>query len=628
MRGGLRLYSRRLSRNLGVGQLVAAVAAFVIAGFILTAYQFVSLRQALRDDVEVQAAIAADNIAASLMFGDKAAAREMLRSFSHASYLTSVLAYDREGRLFASHDTDATPPAERLPVDIDQPGGQHVSVLRTVRYRGEVLGTVVLVANTTVIRTRLLKYGMLFGLASLVAVAVGWLVLRRTNARMARAERELDYLAYTDPVTSLPNRRSSYVALERAIDSGAKFGQQFAVLIIDLDNFKTVNDTAGHGAGDQLLRKVGSALSTAVRPSDLVGRIGGDEFAVISAPVRDRDQAFAIASAVIAAFRQPFLLGGAEVFVTVSVGVSVFPEDATALSELLSSADIALYHAKLSGKNRFSGFVPEMTLAAQRRVRIERDLRKAMERDELEVFYQPQFDCITETIVGFEALARWPHAERGYIPPSDFIPVAEECGLIGELGLWVLRRACMDTVAWSKASGRALGLAVNVSARQLRERAFVDQVGQILRETGLPAAQLELELTESFLMGDVEAALAFMRALREMGVKLSIDDFGTGYSSLSYLQSFPIDRLKIDRSFVQLLPEDGFTMTSAIISLAHGFDLSVVAEGVEAQSQLSWLQGAGCDYVQGYLMARPMPASAVRTLLLAQSPPQREVAPA
>ena len=185
----------------------------------------------------------------------------------------------------------------------------------------------------------------------------------------------------------------------------------------------------------------------------------------------------------------------------------------------------------------------------------------------------------------------------------------------------------MDTVAWSKASGRALGLAVNVSARQLRERAFVDQVGQILKETGLPAAQLELELTESFLMGDVEAALAFMRALREMGVKLSIDDFGTGYSSLSYLQSFPIDRLKIDRSFVQLLPEDGFTMTSAIISLAHGFDLSVVAEGVEAQSQLSWLQGAGCDYVQGFLMARPMPASAVRTLLLAQSPPQPVLEP-
>jgi diguanylate cyclase (GGDEF)-like protein len=620
LRVGIRRYSRRLSRTLGIGQLVAAVASFVIAGFILTAYQFVSLRQALRDDVEVQASIVGDNIAASLMFKDRAAANEILRSFSHADYLTSVLAYDNQGKLFAAYHSAATPPTEQLSVELGEAGSKDVSVVRTIRYRGNALGSVVLVANVRSIWTRLVKYGILFALASLAAVAVGWLVLRRTNLRMARAERELDYLAYTDPVTSLPNRRSSYMALERELTTRGKSGEHFAVLIIDLDNFKTVNDTAGHGVGDQLLGKVGSALSAAVRPTDLVGRIGGDEFLVIAAPIRDRDEAFAISHSVINAFRQPFLLGGAEIFATVSVGVSLFPDDAGALSELLSSADIALYHAKMSGKNRFSGFVPQMTLAAQRRVRIERDLRKAMERDELDVFYQPQFDCLSDRIVGFEALARWPHADHGYIAPSDFIPVAEETGLIGELGLWVLRRACMDTVAWSEASGVALGLAVNVSARQLRERAFVDQVADILRETGLPAAQLELELTESFLMGDVEAALAFMRALREMGVKLSIDDFGTGYSSLSYLQSFPIDRLKIDRSFVQLLPDDGFTMTSAIISLAHGFDLSVVAEGVEAPAQLSWLKDAGCDFVQGYLMARPMPASAVRALLLAQTP--------
>jgi diguanylate cyclase (GGDEF)-like protein len=606
-------YANPLSRILGVGQLLAAIAAFVIAGGILSAYQFVSLRQTLRDDVEVQGAIVADNIAASLMFHDADAASEVLRSLSHAPYLTSVTVYDEDGEMFARYSVAAGAMGARRQTEED--GLKDVWVVRSIHYRGEQLGSVVLVANTAGIRTGLVRYVALFGLASAVAVLAAWLVLRNTRARMSKAERELDYLAYTDPVTALPNRRASYEALERELRNHAKSGRRLALLIVDLDNFKSVNDTAGHGAGDQLLRRVGNALSGAVRPTDLVGRIGGDEFIIIAPNIHDRTEAFVLASGVIDAFRRPFDVDGVERFATVSIGVSLFSDDAAAMSELLSSADIALYHAKLAGKNRFSGFKAEMTRAARRRVQIERELRKAMDLDGLDVFYQPQLDCHTGQITGFEALVRWPHATEGFIPPDEFIPIAEDSGLIGAIGMWVLRRACTDTLRWNLAHGVSLALAVNVSVRQLRERDFVDQVRQVLHETRLPPVQLELELTESFLMGDVEAALAFMQELRDMGVKLAVDDFGTGYSSLSYLQSFPLNRLKIDRSFVQRLPDSGQTMTRAIISLAHSFELTVVAEGVESPTQLSWLKEAGCDAVQGYLLGRPMPAADVDELL-------------
>ena len=614
-------YGNPLSRILGTGQRLAAIAAFVIVAGILSAHQFVSLRQTLQDDVQVQGAIVADNVAASLMFEDDAAAHEILRSFSHAPYLTSVVVYDGQGAVFAVYR------AARAGQAGQTPGGfaaSDVSVVQPIHYRGVALGRVVLVASTLGIRNGLVRYVALVGLASLAAVLVAWLVLRETRSRMSRAERELDYLAYTDPVTTLPNRRASYEALERELRSHARAGWRLALLIVDLDNFKSVNDTAGHGAGDQLLRKVASALSAAVRSTDLVGRIGGDEFTIIAPNIRDRAEAFAIATAVIDAFREPFEVGGVEMFATVSVGVSIFSDDAEAMSELVSSADIALYHAKLAGKNRFSGFEAEMTRAAQRRVQIERELRKAMELNQLTVYYQPQFDCLSSQIVGFEALVRWPHAAQGFIPPSEFIPVAEDSGLIGALGLWVLRRACEDTVRWSETSGVAMGLAVNVSIRQLREHEFVEQVRRVLAETGLPPEQLELELTESFLMGDVDAALSFMQELRDMGVKLSIDDFGTGYSSLSYLHSFPLNRLKIDRSFIQRLPDAGRTMTSAIISLAHSFDLTVVAEGVETPAQLAWLRQAGCDYVQGYLLGRPMPATDAGELLRRMAASDRE----
>jgi diguanylate cyclase (GGDEF)-like protein len=608
--------AEQLSRQFGAGQLIAAVAALLIAGCILIVYQFLSLRQALTEEAEVQSAIVADNISAPLMFRDRDVATEMLRAFRTAPILKSVTVYDQRGMSFADYHDPESAAGGNLTSRIDSSRFGYVLVRHPVTYRGTELGEVALVISTARIRVGMLRYVALLLTASLGSLLVVALVVRKSKARMIKAERELDYFAHTDPVTELPNRRASYKSLETAIERRCETSR-LALLLIDLDNFKTVNDTAGHGAGDDLLRQVAGVLRSVVRGSDFVGRIGGDEFVVIAAPVADRAGAEAVARKITEALRVPFLVEGLEVFATASVGVCVYPDDADSMSELVSKADMALYNAKDMGRNQYSGFHPDMTTLTQRRAQLERDLRKSMEQGALQVYYQPQYSCASETIVGVEALLRWPHPDHGMVPPSEFIPIAEESGLIVELGRWVLERACDDAVAWTLRTGAELSVAVNVSARQLREKDFIHVIERTLLNTGMPPERLELELTESLLMDDMKSAVAFMHAARAIGVRISIDDFGTGYSSLLYLQTFPLNQLKIDRSFVQLLPSAGFTIASAVISLAHGFNLSVVAEGVENREQMEWLQRAGCDYMQGYLLGRPMPAAQLLALLRA-----------
>lgn len=594
----------QLAKLLGTGQIAAALAALGVAGFILLAYQFISLRQTLRADVTVHASIMADNIAASLMFRDSDAATEMLRSFHPAPFLKEAAVFDRGGQTFAWYRRDVAPAARAL-FWIEP-----VTVTRPVVYRGRELGYVRLVADTAGIRQSLWRYGSLLALAFFGALVTSGLVSRKMRSRIAGAERELAYLAFTDPVTDLPNRRASHEALATSVERGERVG----LLLIDLDNFKVVNDTAGHAAGDALLRQVAALLRAQIRDTDLVARIGGDEFVVIVEPLRSADELDALGQRIIGALQRPVPLDGLEFVATASIGAAVFPDDAATAAELVSNADTALYEAKGAGRNQLSRFRREMIVAAQRRAQLERDLRRALEQQALEVFYQPQFDCAAGTMIGVEALVRWKHPEHGYIGPDEFIPIAEESGLIAELGSWVLRQACADVLALSAHTGAALSVAVNVSARQFRDNEFLHVVQAILASSGLPAERLELELTESVLMDDVTRAVDFMHAIRRLGVRMSIDDFGTGYSSLSYLQSFPIDQLKLDRSFVRPLPEGGATLASAVIALAHGFKLTVVAEGVETAEQLAWLQAAGCDVVQGYLLGRPMPIGALRAL--------------
>ncbi|GGX11605.1 hypothetical protein GCM10007242_17220 [Pigmentiphaga litoralis] len=616
-----------ITASFRVAQLAATAISLMVAGCILTGFQFASLQQSLTDDLNVQASLVADNVAASMMFLDQRAAAQTLDLLQPPPYLLSVTVYDLEDKVFAEFHRPGATTSDATHLALRREGVDssltRIAVVRPVAYRREELGRVVVVASTSRVGIGLLRYVGLFAMATLGALSAAALVMAKTRARVEKAEARMDYLAHTDPVTELGNRRVVYDTIAARMETRAdtrgdprqSAGARFALLLIDLDNFKAVNDTAGHSVGDALLRKVGQVLRHVVRPGDVVGRIGGDEFAVVASPIADVAEALAIAERITAALGRPFHVDGQEVFARASVGLSLYPDDAQNQSDLVSNADIALYDAKSLGKNTFVAFKREMTVATQRRVAMERDLRKAIDRGELDVYYQPQFDCATGVLVGAEALVRWCHPEKGFIAPAEFIPVAEECGLISHIGLWVLGRACRDATRWPGKDTAPLTVAVNVSARQLRDPAFIDRVSEVLHSSGLSPSQLELELTESLLMEDVDTAVAFMHAIRGLGIKLSIDDFGTGYSSLAYLQTFPINKLKIDQSFIRQLPSTHFTIANAIISLAHGFGLRVIAEGVESPEQLAWLQEAGCDVVQGYLFARPMDRVALQSIM-------------
>ena len=615
------LHAPRMARTLRAGQLLAAVAGLLVVGCILLSYQFVTLRDGLQADIRIHARMLGENIAAPLMFGDRDAANDVLRAFQADPVMADVVVYDAHGREFAAfrrrawHATALARLAPRWfgPATIRAP----------IAYRGRPLGSMYLRAETFEIDSALRNYAALFGLASLGALLASALLLRRSRLRVAHAESELAYLAYTDPVTGLPNRRGSQEDIGAALAAAGASGEQAGLILIDLDNFKLVNDSGGHAAGDQLLRAVGARLRAAAGAGDLVGRFGGDEFVVLVRRADSRAAVCAAARHLIAALRQPLQLDATELTVTASAGCCLFPLDAADTGELIRNADTALYHAKAGGRDCVGEFDPAMLAASQRRTRLERDLRRAVAAGALSVAYQPQFDR-DGRMAGVESLLRWNHPEHGFVGPDEFIPIAEECGLIVEIGRWVLDRACRDIVALGNETGAPLHVAVNVSARQLRDPEFLRCVEQTLERTGLTPGRLELELTESMLMQDRGTAIAFMTAVRALGVRLSIDDFGTGYSSLSYLQSFPLNQLKIDRSFVRPLPDNGQTLAGAVIRLAHGFGLTVVAEGVEERGQLEWLRQAGCEYAQGYLLGRPMPLAALRELLLARATGQQQ----
>jgi diguanylate cyclase (GGDEF)-like protein len=604
-----------MARTLRAGQLLAAAAGLLVVGCILLSYQFVTLRDGLQADIQIHARMLSENIAAPLMFGDHDAAHDVLRAFQADPVMADAVVYDAQGREFAAFRRGAyrATTLARLAPRWFGPA----TIRAPIAWRGRTLGSMYLRAETFEIDAALRNYAALFGLASLGALLASALLLRRSRLRVARAESELAYLAYTDPVTGLPNRRGSQEDIDAALHAACAAGERVGLILIDLDNFKLINDSAGHAAGDQLLRAVGARLRAAAGAADLVGRFGGDEFVVLVRRAESGASVRAAAEHLIAALRQPLQLGAIEASVTASAGCCLYPQDAADAGELLRNADTALNHAKADGRNCVGGFDPAMLAASQRRTRLERDLRRALAAGALSVYYQPQFDR-DERVAGVESLLRWNHPEHGFVGPDEFIPIAEECGLIVEIGRWVLDRACHDIVALSNEAGAPLHVAVNVSARQLRDPDFLQCVEQTLARTGLAPDRLELELTESMLMQDRSAAIAFMTAVRALGVRLSIDDFGTGYSSLSYLQSFPLNQLKIDRSFVRPLPDHGQTLASAVIRLAHGFGLTVVAEGVEKRGQLEWLKEAGCEYAQGYLLGRPMPLEALRAQLLAR----------
>jgi len=441
----------------------------------------------------------------------------------------------------------------------------------------------------------------------------------------ARKEMEsrLVHLASHDALTGLPNRNLLADRLGQALISAARHGRAAGALFLDLDRFKVINDSLGHNAGDRLLKAVAERLQDGVREGDTVARLGGDEFVMILDDMAQPQDAALVAQKILESFVQPFHVeipeaGGAqEFFFTTSIGISLYPSDGEDVDTLLKNADTAMYRAKERGGNSYQFFTPEMDLRARKRLSLESALRNALERREFVLHYQPQIDLATQNVIGAEALLRWNHPEQGLIAPADFIPLLEETGLIVPVGEWVLREACAQATAWRQAGLPPLRMAVNLSARQLRHERFADTVATALADTGMDPDGLELEITESAVMQQVEACLETLRQIHALGVQISMDDFGTGYSSLSHLKLLPIDTVKIDRSFVRDIPadENDAAIVQAIIVLAHTLRLNVIAEGVETQEQLEFLRAHGCDAMQGYLFSRPLPAEAFAGLL-------------
>ena len=432
-----------------------------------------------------------------------------------------------------------------------------------------------------------------------------------------RAEEQIRHMAHYGALTELPNRLLLYDRIGQAIAQAQRNQEVLAVLFIDLDRFKTVNDSLGHAVGDRLLKTVAGRLESCTRGSDTIARIGGDEFVVLLGNLKEPEDARHVSQKVLDALSEPLTIDGHELKITPSVGICAYPHDGEDVETLMRNADTAMYYAKQMGRNNYQFFTQAMNDAAQQRLVIENDLRHAIERDEFILHYQPQLDLRTGAIIGFEALVRWLHPQRGTVSPSVFIAAAEETGLIEALGEWVLRQACSEARAWRNAGHPELQVSVNCSAQQFQRDGFVETVNLILRETGLPASCLELEITESVIVQRSEEVIARFAALDAMGVRISIDDFGTGYSSLSYLKRFAIHQLKIDQSFVRDIssdPDDA-AIVSAIIAISHSLGLKVVAEGVETAEQLVFLKSLGCDGAQGYYFSRPVPADEFVRLL-------------
>jgi diguanylate cyclase (GGDEF)-like protein/PAS domain S-box-containing protein len=421
------------------------------------------------------------------------------------------------------------------------------------------------------------------------------------------AEQRIRHLAHHDLLTDLPNRALLAERTALAIDGARRSGRTVALMFVDLDRFKHVNDSLGHAVGDELLRRSSRRLMATLRTVDVVGRQGGDEFVLLLPEVADAEAAARVALKVVEAMRQPFVLGARELLVSCSVGIALFPQNGEDFETLMRNADTAMYAAKEAGRDCYRFHAAEMTRRANERLELEADLRHALHTGGLALALQPQVTLADGKLCGMEALVRWTHPQRGAISPVQFIPVAEDCGLIVPLGEWMLREACRLRAGWGAALGEA-PVAVNVSALQFRDPNFVAMVKRAMADFALPPRLLELEVTESVIMGGFEQVKGMLDELDRMGLSLSVDDFGTGYSSLSYLKRLPVDKLKIDRSFVIELPADpdSRAIAAAVVGLARGLDMRVIAEGVETPAQAEFLHGAGCHEAQGYLYAKPL----------------------
>lgn len=437
----------------------------------------------------------------------------------------------------------------------------------------------------------------------------GYLILGEDISIRKRYEQQLLRQANYDILTGLPNRMLALDRLRLALAQARREDSLVGVMFLDLDNFKHINDTLGHDAGDNLLVEAARRVSSCLRGTSTVARLGGDEFLVVLPGLTDTDATIQVAQRILSTFEPPYVLSGQEVFVTTSIGIAIFPDDSDSSGMLLQHADAAMYRAKNTGKSAYALFTPEMTEVSHERLQMESLMRRALDQQEFEIYFQPIVRTDTGQLAFAEALLRWNSPSLGMVMPDRFIPLAEETGLITPIGEWVLKQSCLAAMRWKKQTGARIGIAVNVSPRQFRDPQFVNTVMQALEQSGLEPEQLELEITERLILDNTIETADILRELDRSGIRLSVDDFGTGYSALSYLKSYPFDTLKIDKSFIQdvMKEQDDASLVRAIITMAHSLGLRVIAEGVEEEAQTHFLEKEGCDFAQGYFYSRPMP---------------------
>lgn len=655
------LRSNSLASNITTVVLLASsVALAILVGALLT-FDWMSSTALLEKRLSTLADVVGQNSTAALSFNDHEAAVEVLDALHSEPPIVSACLYDLSDNLFAQYRRDeeaSSCPGRRT---LLQPADRgHSRVVRTIFRRDEALGTLALTSDRKELEKNQVRLLWMAALLTLIALGIGGgsgLILQRRvskpifdlakamrkvthrqnftarvevagsdeiaqlghgfNAMIAELERrdaerrkakeELQMQARTDALTGLPNRRLFSDRLEQALTLAQKDGHRVALLYIDLDGFKLINDSLGHMIGDILLQEVATRLQGRLGPGNTLARVGGDEFTVILSDLQSKEESSDVAQDLLDSLSRPFFIEGHEISIGASIGISILPDDSAESSDLLRQADNAMYEAKRSGKNQAMFFRPELGLMARERLNLENLLRGAVGRGEIEVHYQPEFDSETGRLVRFEALARWFHPSLGSIPPSKFIPIAEENGMIAQLGAYVMQKACEEAFRWQYVVPYPVQVAVNVSSLQFNDESIVDEVAAVLERTKLRPELLQIELTESMMIGCVERSAQTMRALRNLGVSLAIDDFGTGYSCLSYLPSLPFQAIKIDRSFVEDLDrrKQVVAMVRSLIGLARNMGMRVIVEGIEEPSQLALIRKLGADEVQGFLLGRP-----------------------
>lgn len=610
-----------ITQRFARASMILVALALLVVTILLTAFQYMSLRQSLLEDSRVEAKILAETLSASLLFEDEKVAGELIQSLRFSPSVLQAHVFNHEQAPVADYGIDAFTAAPAFPAGL-LPSGESVNaktlaLLTPIRHQQETLGYLYIEKSLEQLYSRLSFYLLASLIVIAGAMATSVVVVNRSRRVILRAEERLRTQAHIDAITGLENRHSFNEQLSEAVEQGLRFEKPLAIAVLDLDNFKAVNDALGHHAGDELLRQMAKRLRAALRRDDVVCRLGGDEFAVILGSAASDEELAIVGAKIIQACAEPYFIEGREFFVTGSVGIAVLPTHADEFEGLVRCADTAMYHAKDTGKNHWVLFSDTMSEGLQRRVVLENMLRKAVDRGEMELHYQPQFSTQSGDLIGAEALLRWNSPELGSVSPNEFIPVAEGNGSIVAIGEWVLRTALAEARTWQRADSPPLRVAVNVSARQLEAADFSSMLQQTVAASGLPGNLLEIELTESVLMSNVHRQSQILGQIKLHGIQIAIDDFGTGYSSMAYLRRLPLDRLKVDRAFVKDLTEqqNDRAIVAAMVALAHSLDLQVIAEGVETVAQRDILCELGVDELQGYLLGKPMSATAFRTLL-------------